>query len=181
MEDVVNTVAPAAAEGHSQPVEKFFSASEARSDKWRELNAAATAWASAKEDGAAAHQRVIHLFNELSPMEDYWSYPGPGLMRSLKDSLDAHDAGTFARLAQRIGRALLSEFLQARSYCVGSPAGIAGAVGTRSSAGRGWCWAAEAQLRCPDRHTERPRSIGTRRAASCNICAAARTRSSITS
>ena len=42
-------------------------------------------------------------------MEDYWSYPGPSLMRSLKESLDAHDAGTFARLAQKIGRALLSE------------------------------------------------------------------------
>ena len=109
MEDVVNTVAPAAAEGHSQPVEKFFSASEARSDRWRELNAASNAWASAKDDGAAAHQRVLRLFNELSPMEDYWSYPGPGLMRSLKEGLDAHDAGTFARLAQRIGRALLSE------------------------------------------------------------------------
>ena len=59
--------------------------------------------------GRPAHQRVLRLFNELSPMEDYWSYPGPGLMRSLKEGLDAHDAGTFARLAQKIGRALLSE------------------------------------------------------------------------
>ena len=105
----MNNVAPVSSAAHLQPVDKFFSASEARSDRWRELNAAANAWASAKHDGAAAPQHVLRLFNELLPMEDYWSYPGPGLMRSLKESLDAHDAGTFARLAQKIGRALLSE------------------------------------------------------------------------
>ena len=105
----MNNVAPVSSAAHLQPVDKFFSASEARSDRWRELNAAANAWASAKHDGAAAPQHVLRLFNELSPMEDYWSYPGPSLMRSLKESLDAHDAGTFARLGQKIGRALLSE------------------------------------------------------------------------
>ena len=105
----MNNVAPVSSAAHLQPIDKFFSASEARSDRWRELNAAANAWASAKHDGAAAPQHVLRLFNELLPMEDYWSYPGPSLLRSLKESLDAHDAGTFARLGQKIGRALLSE------------------------------------------------------------------------
>ena len=104
----MNLVAPTGAEGHTQPIDTFFSAAEARSDRWRELNAAATSWASAKRDGAAAHQQVLRLFNELSPFEDYWSYPGPNLMLSLKDRLDAHDAGTFSLLVQKIGRALLS-------------------------------------------------------------------------
>lgn len=102
-------VTPVASEAHLQPVDTFFSASEARSDRWRELNAAANGWASAKHDGATAHRQVLRLFEELSPIEDYWSYPGPNLMRSLKESLDARDAGSFARLGQKIGRALLSE------------------------------------------------------------------------
>ena len=105
----MNIIAPVVEEAPVQSVDTFFSAAEARSDKWRELNAAATAWASAKPDGAAAHRQISRRFNELSPMEDYWSYPGPNLMRSLKDSLDAHDAATFSRLTQKIGRALLSD------------------------------------------------------------------------
>ena len=71
----------------------------------------ASSWASAKHDGAAAHQQVVRLFNELSPMEDYWSYPGPSLMLSLRERLDAHDAGAFSPLVQKIGRALLSNSL----------------------------------------------------------------------
>ena len=67
----MNNVAP-----HLQPVDKFFSASEARSDRWREMNAAANAWSSAKHDGAVPQQRALRLFDELSPFEDYWSYPG---------------------------------------------------------------------------------------------------------
>ena len=100
---------PIAAEAPLQPVDTFFSAGDARSDRWRELNAAATAWASANNSGARAHQMVLRVFEELSPFEDYWSYPGTNLMRLLKESLDAHDAGTFARLARKIGRSLLSD------------------------------------------------------------------------
>ena len=103
---VVTTIA---AEAKVQPVDTFFSAAEARSDRWRELNAAAVAWAaSAKHDGAAFQRQVHRLFGDLAPIEDYWSYPGPDLMRSLKDSLDAQDATTFSRLTQKFGRALLS-------------------------------------------------------------------------
>ena len=49
---------PIAAEAPLQPVDTFFSAGDARSDRWRELNAAATAWASANNSGARAHQMV---------------------------------------------------------------------------------------------------------------------------
>ena len=97
-----------AAEANPQPIDTFFSAAEARTDRWRELNAMASSWASAKHDGAAAHEQVVRLFNELSPMEDYWSYPGPSLMLSLRERLDAHDASAFSPLVQKIGRALLS-------------------------------------------------------------------------
>src|SRR5690242_10342256 len=95
-EDAVDLVVPNGAEAHSQSIDSFFSAAEARSDRWRELNAAASAWVSMKHDGAAAHQRVVRLFHELAPLEAYWSYPGPTLMQSLKERLDAHDAGIFS-------------------------------------------------------------------------------------
>jgi arginine decarboxylase len=103
------SIAPVAEKTQLQAVDTFFSASEARSDRWREMNAAAGAWAaSAKHDGTAFYQQVRRLFADLSPIEDYWSYPGPALMRSLNDSLEGQDADGFARLAQKIGRGLLS-------------------------------------------------------------------------
>jgi hypothetical protein len=76
------------AQAKVQPVDTFFSAAEARSDHWRELSTAAAAWAAAKHDGVAFHQKVLRHFRELAPIEDYWSYPGPDLMRSLKDALE---------------------------------------------------------------------------------------------
>ena len=67
---------PIAAEAPLQPVDTFFSAGDARSDRWRELNAAATAWASANNSGAGRTRWSLRVFEELSPFEDYWSYPG---------------------------------------------------------------------------------------------------------
>ena len=73
--------------------------------------------------------------DELSPMEDYWSYPGPGLMRSLKESLDAHDAGD-VRAARAEDRPVAAvRLLPPRSRGLGPAAGIAGAVGACASAG----------------------------------------------
>jgi arginine decarboxylase len=101
-------VAPVTAETKIQPTDAFFSAAEARSDRWRQLNAAAGAWASAPQDGAVFRQQATRLLEDIAPIEDYWSYPGPRLMRSLRESLEAQDAPSFARLTHKIGRALLS-------------------------------------------------------------------------
>ncbi|MGE0659464.1 MAG: decarboxylase [Reyranellaceae bacterium] len=99
--------AASGATGHAlQPVDSFFFAAEARNDRWRELMAAATAWAD--KGNAAAHARVTRLFDEIVPIEDYWAYPGLTLMRSLKDALNAQNTGVFLRLVQKIGRALIS-------------------------------------------------------------------------
>jgi len=89
-------------------MENFFSIAEARNDRWRELNAAAQVWASNGRGVSAARDRAVRLFAEIAPIEDYWAYPGPILMRTLKEALDALDAGVFAHLAQKVGRALLS-------------------------------------------------------------------------
>ena len=88
------------------PVDAFFAASEARSDRWRALEAAANVWAATKEK--SAHGRVTQLVQELAPIEDYWSYPGPKLMQALKDALAGQDAADVARLVKKIGRSLLS-------------------------------------------------------------------------
>lgn len=91
-----------------QPLEDFFSASDARNDRWRALNVAAHEWAVDGTNRAAEQQRVAALFNEISPIEDYWAFPGSVLMRSLKGAIDAQDANVVAHLTQKIGRALLS-------------------------------------------------------------------------
>jgi arginine decarboxylase len=91
-----------------QPLEDFFSASDARNDRWRALNVAAHDWATDGPGKAAAQQRVSALFNEIMPIEDYWAYPGPTLMRSVKEAIDSQDANVVAHLTQKIGRALLS-------------------------------------------------------------------------
>jgi len=91
-----------------QPLEDFFSANDARNDRWRALNVAAQEWATNGSEKSAAQKRVLTLFNEFAPIEDYWAFPGPTLMRSLKEAIDAQDANVVAHLTRRIGRSLLS-------------------------------------------------------------------------
>jgi arginine decarboxylase len=90
------------------PLEDFFSASDARNDRWRALNVAAHDWAANGAGKAAAQKRLSDLFIEIMPIEDYWAYPGPVLMRSLKEAIDAQEPNVVARLTQKVGRALLS-------------------------------------------------------------------------
>src|SRR3954451_24493965 len=89
-----------------QPLEHFFSASDARNDRWRALNVAAHDWAANGAGKAAAQKRLSDLFTEIMPIEDYWAYPGPVLMHTLKEAIDAQDANVVARLTQKVGRAL---------------------------------------------------------------------------
>jgi arginine decarboxylase len=91
-----------------QPMVNFFSATDARNDRWRALNVAAHDWAVDGAGKAAAQKRFLELFNEVAPIEDYWAYPGPALMRSLKEAIEGQDANVVARLTQKIGRALIS-------------------------------------------------------------------------
>ena len=91
-----------------QPLEDFFSAGDARNDRWRALNVATHDWAVDGAGRADAQQRVVALFSEMAPIEDYWAYPGASLMRSLKEAIDSQDATVAAHLTHKIGRALLS-------------------------------------------------------------------------
>lgn len=92
-----------------ETVESFFSASDARHDRWRELNVAAHAWAGSQGDESGAQKRVIEIFSSLAPLEEFWAYPGPEFMHKLKGAIEGEDAALAASLSQKIGRSLISE------------------------------------------------------------------------
>ena len=86
-------------------VDQFFTAAEARFDRWRRLLDAARAWEAGKEKDS---QSTLAAFQELRQWEDYFAYPGPILMRNLEDGISSGDPRRTARLAQIINVALLS-------------------------------------------------------------------------
>jgi arginine decarboxylase len=95
------------------PIDHFFSAAEARFDRWRELSVAAQGWA-AKANSADARSlkdEVARRLGALRPLEAFQAYPGARLLGALDDRLSADDAIGVARLVRRISGALLS-----RSY-----------------------------------------------------------------
>jgi len=89
----------------------FFSAAEARTDRWRQLCALGRAWESAvatAQADAPLHAAVAKLFAELSPLESYWAYPGPRLCAAVAEAIEERNAGVFARLVQKISATLLT-------------------------------------------------------------------------
>ena len=87
---------------------EFFSASEARIDRWRTLNRVAKALAAGTRGTAGAGDDPHALLGELAPLEELCGYPGPRLMAQVHDRLRTGDWTGFARLVQRISSALLS-------------------------------------------------------------------------
>ena len=89
----------------------FFSAAEARTDRWCEMNTLGRAWEAAVAQGQPAdkiHAQAAQLLGEISPMENYWAYPGSRLMTTIRETMDEASAGIFARLVQKISSALLT-------------------------------------------------------------------------
>ncbi|MFL5440446.1 MAG: hypothetical protein ACJ79W_14905, partial [Myxococcales bacterium] len=89
----------------------FFSAAEARTDRWRQINAAARAWEAAVAQGKLDDRlpaEARRLLGEVAPLEGYWAYPGPRLMTLVGETLEGGNAAVFARLVQRISASLLS-------------------------------------------------------------------------
>ena len=89
----------------------FFSASEARTDRWRQLNAAGRAWEAAVAQRADPMKTCTPrpaAFRGDRPLESYWAYPGPRLMATVAEALEERNAGVFARLVQKISIALLT-------------------------------------------------------------------------
>jgi len=89
----------------------FFSAAEARIDRWREMRAAGRAWETAVARGQSDerfHADAARLLSDVAALEDYWAYPGARLMGTVGEALTERNAGMFTRLVQKISAALLT-------------------------------------------------------------------------
>jgi arginine decarboxylase len=84
----------------------FFSATDARQDRWQQLNTAAKAL-SQSPTTSGIREQADRLLTEIEPLEGYYAYPGPALFAELRDLLASGDHAAFARLTERISRSLL--------------------------------------------------------------------------
>ncbi|MTH61657.1 decarboxylase [Paracoccus litorisediminis] len=96
-----------AAEPQERRIDHFFSFPGARADRWRELHAAAREW----EQGRGDATQMRALLEGIEAYEGFFAYPGGQLLASLRQRIDAGQAGAAATLAQR-----LSESILTRSY-----------------------------------------------------------------
>src|SRR4051812_37335022 len=90
----------------------FFSATEARTDRWRQLNAVVRAWQSANRNDTEDTRRyaeAVALFGDVAVLEAFFAYPGPRVMSAIEQALAERNAGVCARLVQTVSGALMTE------------------------------------------------------------------------
>lgn len=88
----------------SRSIDHFFSAPSGRTDRWRDLHAAARSWSK----GEAARGAVEAALDELGAIEEFHAFPGPELMAALRERLQGDDANGFLALAKRISLATIT-------------------------------------------------------------------------
>ncbi len=91
-------------------LDNFFMTSSMRMDRWRELNASAQTWAANARSGKphSGRAEVDAALEEVRPLEDFFAYPGPRLMKALADRIASDDALGVANLVRRMSGSLLS-------------------------------------------------------------------------
>lgn len=93
-------------------VDQFFTAAEARFDRWRLLLQQARDWERATNqpppDKEQKRNEVSGAFEELRQWEDFFAYPGQALLKTLNERIDSNDAAGSARLTQSISASLLT-------------------------------------------------------------------------
>jgi arginine decarboxylase len=97
--------------GSTGDLATVFAASSSRIDQWSQLNAVARAWATSGSGNARAgklRSDAVSQFAALARIEHCWAYPGRRLLAALSEALDGGDVAVFARLVQKVSRALLS-------------------------------------------------------------------------
>jgi arginine decarboxylase len=97
-------------------VDRFFTGTEARYDRWRTLLQQAREWEmSAKQAGAgdANGARVVKSLEELRQWEDYYAYPGPSLLNLLIERATSGDVTGTVRLARTISTAIITHSYRA--------------------------------------------------------------------
>src|SRR6185503_6536452 len=88
-------------------VRSYFSASEERIERWRELHSIAKELAAGQPSDRLRSEATATL-SRLEPLEELCGYPGPRLMALVQERLKSSDWKGFGRLAQRISISLLS-------------------------------------------------------------------------
>jgi arginine decarboxylase len=97
--------------GSTSDLNTVLAAASSRIDQWSQLNALARAWATAGSGNARAgklRSDAASQFAALARIEHCWAYPGRRLLAGISGALDGGDAATFARLVQKVSRALLT-------------------------------------------------------------------------
>jgi arginine decarboxylase len=88
---------------------EFFSASEARFDRWRSLHRLAKELADSNgSQTEPLKAEAANLLTAMEPIEELCGFPGPRLMAQVHDRIRTGDWTGFLRLVQRISIALLS-------------------------------------------------------------------------
>jgi arginine decarboxylase len=103
----------------SQPlrVDQFFTGTEARNDRWRNLLQHARQWEmSASTDPAQAsveRSAVESGLEELSQWEDFYAYPGPALLSVVAERVVSGDAVGTVRVVRTISTAIVTHSYRA--------------------------------------------------------------------
>ena len=88
-------------------VRSYFSATEERVERWRELHRVARNMAKGGQSDKLRKEASAKLV-ELAPLEDLCGYPGPALFARVQERLNEGDTAGLERLTQRISMSLLS-------------------------------------------------------------------------
>src|SRR5205085_3442854 len=86
----------------------FFSANDARRDRWSQLAACAEAWGGGRGSSDKLATQIAALLDEVAPLEHYWAFPGAALMRSVRELVSGGDAQGTATAVNRIKTAIFS-------------------------------------------------------------------------
>jgi arginine decarboxylase len=93
-------------------IDAIFTVAEARTDRWRTLVSAATAWQASAADHLpereADRAAVTACLTDLRQWEDFFAYPGVALLRKTEERIASGDATGTARLVQQIFAAISS-------------------------------------------------------------------------
>ena len=94
-------------DAQTQRIDQFLLMHSARPDQWRDITHLAAACAAGRAERAALEAAL----GGMEALEAYHAYPGPVLLRELRERVASNDAPGAAQLARRISNAILT-----RSY-----------------------------------------------------------------
>jgi arginine/lysine/ornithine decarboxylase len=92
-------------------IDQFFAGPGARADRWRDVVEAAQAWSAGRGDRAKFEGTLAGI----GAIEEYFAYPGPRLLKLLRDTAAANDAGASLNLARGIATALVTRSFRQHS------------------------------------------------------------------